>query len=79
MWILQVVSAIWKMWNGKKFDTGLAITVLALIFQQVFAKYGADHDTAVTFATYIVQAVGAVLVVIGWIHRRIKELQAKKK
>ena len=79
MWIIQVVQAIWKMWNGKKFDTGLAISMLALIFQQVFAKYGADHDTSVTLATYIVEAVGAVLVVVGWIHKRIKESTPAKK
>ena len=74
----SAIQAVWQMWNGKKFNTGATVTILALVFQQVFAKYGATHDVAVSMATYLVMGGGAVLTLVGWIHQLIKASAAKK-
>ena len=60
---LKAIQAAWSMWNGKKFSSGAAITILATAFQQILAKQGVNADQAQMMATYIIQGVGAVIMV----------------
>lgn len=63
-----MLKALWDMMNGKKFSTGTTITILAFGLQQI----GIAKDQASNDALYIVQGVGAVIMVIGYIHQWIK-------
>lgn len=67
-------KALWDLMNGKKFDTGTLVVVAAFFMQQYL---GVDHDQAVVIATNIMMGVGGITMLIGYIHRRIKEKQAK--
>ena len=78
MWILQVVQGVWDMMNGRKFNSGVAITLLALVMQNVLGKYGLNHDTAVSGATYLVGAGGFIVLLVGYVHQWIKANAAKK-
>jgi hypothetical protein len=78
MWILQVAQGVWDMMNGRKFNSGVAITLLALVMQNVLGKYGLNHDTAVSGATYLVGAGGFIVLLVGYVHQWIKANAAKK-
>jgi lipopolysaccharide export LptBFGC system permease protein LptF len=69
---LQLVVALWQSLNGKKFNTGAIVTLLAIVFQQVFSQFGVDKDQSVTMATYLVQAAGVIIMIVGYVHRLIK-------
>ena len=75
---LKAIQAAWSMWNGKKFNSGAAITILATAFQQILAKQGVNADQAQMMATYIIQGVGAIIMVVGYVHQWIKANAAKK-
>jgi hypothetical protein len=75
---LKAIQAAWSMWNGKKFSSGAAITILATAFQQILAKQGVNADQAQMMATYIIQGVGAIIMVVGYVHQWIKANAAKK-
>jgi hypothetical protein len=74
----SAIQAVWQMWNGKKFNSGAAITILATAFQQILAKQGVNADQAQMMATYIIQGAGAVIMVVGYVHQWIKANAAKK-
>jgi hypothetical protein len=67
---------LWSWFNGKKFNTGAAITILATVLQQAFAKEGMSPDDSVAYATYLVQAVGVVIMLVGYIHKIFKPAKA---
>jgi histidinol-phosphate/aromatic aminotransferase/cobyric acid decarboxylase-like protein len=78
MKLLQALFALYQSANGKKFNSGAAITILATVFQQVFIKQGVDEGQALSMATYIIQGSGVVIMIVGYIHRMIKANQANQ-
>jgi protein-S-isoprenylcysteine O-methyltransferase Ste14 len=77
MGIIGAIISLWRSFNGHKFNTGAAVTVLATVIQQAFASQGVSHDQSVFMATAIVQAVGVVIMIAGYIHQWIKSRAAK--
>jgi hypothetical protein len=78
MRIMDLVKAIWDMLNGKKLNTGTITTLIATVLYMAFQQFGLDNDTAVMWATLLVGAVGAIIGIVGYIHRMIKAAQVKK-
>jgi hypothetical protein len=68
----QLISSLWKVFDGHKFNSGAAIAVLAIIFQQVLSSQGVGHDQAVSMATYIIEGAGSIIMVVGYLHKLIK-------
>jgi hypothetical protein len=63
------------MMNGKKFNTG-TIVMLAVFALKYF---GMDGDQATQICTSIMLGIGAVIPLVGFIHRMIKsEAESKK-
>jgi energy-converting hydrogenase Eha subunit C len=77
--LIKALTDLWAGWNGKKFNTGAVVTILAIVLQQVFVKLNIGHDQAVGIATAVVEGVGAVIMVVGYIHRLIKAKQPAAK
>ena len=75
---LKAIQAAWSIMNNHKFNSGAAITILATAFQQILAKQGVNADQAQMMATYIIQGVGAFIMVVGYVHQWIKANAAKK-
>jgi hypothetical protein len=59
---------LWAMMNGKKFNTG-TIVMLAVFALKYF---GMDGDQATQICTSIMLGVGAVITLVGFVHRMIK-------
>jgi hypothetical protein len=76
-WI-KAIQSMWSMFNNHKFNSGAAITILATAFQQILAKQGVNADQAQMMATYIIEGVGAVIMVVGYVHQWIKANAAQK-
>jgi hypothetical protein len=75
MKIVDIIKAAWGLFNGKKLNTGSVVILLTVVFEQLFAQFGVTHDSAVQMATYIVMGAGAVIMVVGYVHRWIKSLK----
>lgn len=69
-----MVKMIWDLMNGKKLNTGTIIMLAVLALKY----FGMDESTATSTATGIMLGVGAVITLVGFIHRWIKAKQAKK-
>jgi hypothetical protein len=55
--------------NGHKMNTGVILVVLPPIMSQMF---GISQDEATHHVTTILAAAGAVLAIIGYIHKLVK-------
>jgi protein-S-isoprenylcysteine O-methyltransferase Ste14 len=73
--LLSIVKAIWSVMNGKKFDTGTVVVLMAIVIQQVL---NVDHDTSLTLASQVMAGSGTLLAIIGVVHRWIKARIAKQ-
>jgi hypothetical protein len=78
MGIIGALYQLWQGFNGKKFNTGAAVTILSLAFLKAFAAFGMTPDAATSDATYIVGAVGVVIMLVGYVHQWIKAHAAAK-
>lgn len=78
MGLIQAIVALWQGFNGHKFNTGAAITIISFGFLKAFAAFGMTPDQATSDATYIVGAIGVVIMIVGYIHQWIKAKAAKK-
>ena len=77
MGLITAVIQLWQGMNGHKFNTGAATVVLATVFQQAFSKQGVSADQSQMIATYIIQGIGAVIMVVGYVHQWIKTAKEK--
>ena len=66
--VIPALIDLWNGMNGHKFNTGAMTIVLSFIIQQL----NVDHDQSISLATYIVQGIGAVIMVVGYVHKLIK-------
>jgi len=72
--LIKVIKAIIDLTNGKKTDTGSIVTVIAA----VLVLSGISQETeAVSQATSIMMGFGAVILIVGRIHARIKAVKGK--
>jgi hypothetical protein len=78
MGLIQAVVALWQGMNGHKFNSGAAITILSFAFLKAFTAFGMTPDQATSDATYIIGAVGVVIMLVGYVHQWYKSIQAKK-
>lgn len=60
--------------NGFKMNTGVVLVVLTFLFQ----FFGLTKEDAEATIAAVIAVIGGVLVVIGYIHRIIKSIRAKK-
>ena len=76
--LIQALIALWQGFNGHKFNSGAAITILSFAFLKAFAAFGMTPDQATSDASYIIGAVGVVIMIVGYIHQWVKAAAAKK-
>jgi hypothetical protein len=75
---MNILSVLSDLMNGKKFNSGTAVTLIAAILYMAFQQFGITNEQTVSWATLIVGAFGAVLAIVGLIHRWIKAAREKK-
>ena len=63
-----------KFLDGLKLNTGVVLVVLTFLFQ----FFGLTKEDAEATIAAVIAIIGGVLVVVGYIHRIIKNIQAKK-
>ena len=76
--LLTAVISLWNGMNNHKFNSGAMAVILATAFQHFLSKQGVNADQAQMMATYIIQGVGAIIMVVGYVHQWIKASAAKK-
>jgi energy-converting hydrogenase Eha subunit C len=62
--------------NGSKMNTGTIIAISAIVLQQVL---GIGESEAGAMATNIAAGIGAVIALVGYVHRIIKKKSAAGK
>ena len=68
------MAFLWKLMNGQKLNTGMIVTIAAIIIQNLF---NVGHDEAVSIVTNVMMGVGGVTALIGYIHKLIKARKPK--
>jgi hypothetical protein len=69
-----VIKAIWNAMNGLKLSTGLVVTIAGIVLQNA----GMSHDQAIQTVSLIMQGIGGITTLVGFIHQIIKKNQPAK-